>query len=310
MEALTQIDSEAGRSSAPQPIIIATDGTRQSAGALAVGRAVAVSLGTTAHVVAAQRSLRLIVPDARLLLDSDALSELTEDLRRRVREQCAMASNGAESAALLEPVVEDGEPDQVISRVAEDVGAQMVVVGLGRHDILDRIFGGETTLKIAQRSSAPVLAVPERSRLLPRSAAVAMDFSEPSIAAVGQTARLLPPGSVLNLVHVVPRERMLLDPWLSDREYERLVHHRFSRLRDSLSALPNVTLNEVIRTGDVARTLIGYADATNSELIAAGSHGHGFVARRLLGSVTTALLRAATSMVLIVPPRGVPHAQK
>ena len=311
METLARRDATPRDVPATGPIIIATDGTRQSAGALAVGRAIAAALGAKARVVTAQPPLGLIVPDATLLLGRDALASLTEELRRRVREQVALVSAG-DGEQLAEPIVENGEPERVISRLAEAIGAQMVVVGIGRHDVLDRIFGGETALKVAQRSPVPVLAVPEQSRVLPRSAVVAVDFSDQSFAAAQQVARLLPSGGALHLVHVVPRERLLLDPWLSDRDYERLVQRRFERVRGELSAATGVRIKDVIRSGNVARTLIACAEESGAELIAAGSHGHGFVARLILGSVTTALLRGARCMVLVVPPEppvaGLPAA--
>jgi hypothetical protein len=41
-------------------------------------------------------------------------------------------------------------------------------------------------------------------------------------------------------------------------------------------------------------------------VIAAGSHGAGFLSRLVMGSVSTRLVRGATRMVLIAPPRTVP----
>src|SRR5262249_41743541 len=41
--------------------------------------------------------------------------------------------------------------------------------------------------------------------------------------------------------------------------------------------------------------------SVNAELIATGSHGHGFVARLLIGSVATRIVRCSTCSVLTVP---------
>ena len=285
------------------PVIIATDGTHQSEGALAVGRMLAGQLGAAIEVVAAQPSFALIVPDAALRLDPNALTKLSAELEHRGREQCEEIASDGTGPALANCLVERGDPEKVLSRLAEEHGAQLVVLGIGRHDVVDRIFGSETALKVAQTSPVHVLAVPEQCRTTPHVVVVGVDFSEASFEAAQTAARLLTDGGTLHLVHVVPRERLLLDPWISDHDYEEIVRRRFDRLRARLSVAPNVKVNEVIRSGEAARTLIAYAAENGASLIAAGSHGHGLLARLVLGSVTTGLLRGSTSCVLVVPPR-------
>ncbi|HTE47634.1 MAG TPA: universal stress protein, partial [Gemmatimonadaceae bacterium] len=48
-----------------------------------------------------------------------------------------------------------------------------------------------------------------------------------------------------------------------------------------------------------------FATSVNADLIATGSHGHGFVARMLIGSVTTRIVRCSTCSVLTVPHAAV-----
>jgi hypothetical protein len=67
-----------------------------------------------------------------------------------------------------------------------------------------------------------------------------------------------------------------------------------------------VTVEQHSCSGDTARELIAYADRQHADVIAAGSHGHGFITRIVLGSVTTALLRAAKTAVFVVPPTALP----
>jgi len=55
--------------------------------------------------------------------------------------------------------------------------------------------------------------------------------------------------------------------------------------------------------GDPASVLTGYAKKMRADLIAAGSHGHGFIARMMIGSVVTKLVRAAPCGVLVMPNR-------
>lgn len=308
METMVEKEAAVTESSAqiPAPILVATDGTQQSEGALAVARELAGLLHTKADVVAVQRRLDLMVPDASLLLEPSVVTKLRNALKERVERQCADVSGSSPGPVLMNPNVESGEPERVVSRLAGDRGAQLVVVGIGRHDVADRIFGSETALKIARLSPAPVLAVPAELRAAPRRAIVGIDFSDASLHAAQDAVHVLAGGGSVHLVHVVPRESSLLELWMSDREYMELVRHRFARFRARLALPPNVTIDEHTRRGDAARELIACAHEMQAQLIAVGSHAHGFVACVVLGSVTTALLRAANCAVLVVPPTALP----
>jgi hypothetical protein len=60
-------------------------------------------------------------------------------------------------------------------------------------------------------------------------------------------------------------------------------------------------VQRVLLQGDPATELLAFAASVNADMIATGSHGHGFVARMLVGSVTTRILRCSTCSVLCVP---------
>ena len=288
------------------PILAATDGTKQSEGALAVARSLAAAMGANIQIVTVQRPLAPVVPEAPLLLEPEVTTRLMAELEARARMQCADISAECSGPALPDPDVYTGQPERIIARVANEIAAQLVVVGIGRHEIADRIFGSETALKVARSSRVPVLAVPLALRSAPRRVVVGLDFSDASVQAAQSALHLLAGGGVLDLVHVVPRERLVIDPWISDREYADLVRHRFARARARLAVPPNVTVEQHMCTGDTAKELIAYAEREHADVIAAGSHGHGFVSRFVLGSFTTALLRAANSAVLVVPPDFTP----
>lgn len=287
---------------AKAPILVATDGTTQSDGAIATGCALASMLGATVRILMVQPSLRIAVPGRPELADPSFEVKLTADLLSLVRAQCARVAPPGWEAPALEPEILIGEPPRVLGKTAASEGAQLVVAGLGAHDISDRIFGDETTLKLARASSVPVLAVPEHSLTIPRRAVAGIDFSEASVSAAEAALCLLPSGAELHLVHLVPRERQLLEPWMSAREYDRMAQHEFRRLRARLGEHPRITLIETIRAGDGARDLLAYAAEIGADLIVVGSHGHGRVSRAVLGSTTTKVLRGATCAVLMVPP--------
>jgi hypothetical protein len=73
------------------------------------------------------------------------------------------------------------------------------------------------------------------------------------------------------------------------------------KMRESLRVPPGMVVQRILLQGDPATELLAFAASVNADLIATGSHGHGFVARMLVGSVTTRILRCATCSVLAVP---------
>ena len=282
-------------------VLVATDGRTQSDGALAVGRLLAAAAGSSVEVVAVQPQVAPFVPDTTLLLERDPTEKLTADLADRVRRQSARLSTMGTGASLGEPIITRGKPERVIASLASERDARLIVVGLGRHGVLDRIFGNETAVKVARESRVPVLAVPAEARTIPQNAVVGVDFSEGSLRAAQKTIELLSGGGVVHLVHVTARGRLVMDPLVSDQEYRDALRHDFVRFRARLVVPPNVQVTHQTVEGDAARELIAFAERQHADTIAGGSHGEGLMVRFVLGSVTSALLRAASCSVLVVP---------
>ena len=279
-------------------IIVATDGLPQSRGALAVARAMANRAHCDLRVVGVHDSSAILVPDGEMLVSPDVVASARADLTRRVREQCRRED--VESVSVCE--ILSGQPARVITERVVAEGAQLIVMGLGRHEIVERIFGDETALKVARASQVPVLAVPEYSTAMPMHAIVGVDFSEGSLRAAKAALQFLDVGGTLELAHVIPRERLLFDAWVSQEEYLRFVRHSLTRFRARLAIPDSVRIEEAVLSGDPAKELVTYAARVGGDLIATGSHGHGFVSRIVLGSVTTKLLRTANCAVLVIPP--------
>lgn len=292
------------------PILVATDGRPECASVVAAGRLLAGRLGADVQVVAAYPSLAPLLPDPRLLLDRGLMTKVRADLTQRVRGQCAFST--ADEFGLQAPQLEihEGDPGSVIARVADDRDAQLIVIGLGRHDIVERVFGDETAIKVARATHVPILAVPDREFTAPRSAIVGIDFSEMSLRAAQTALGLLDEGGILRLVYVVPGARTIIDNVIPRDEEERYLRHRFTQLVGRLTIPAGIAVGEVILDGDPARELLRYAQETGADFVAAGSHGHGFVERMVIGSVTTKLLRGAECGVLIVPPANAAQIQR
>jgi nucleotide-binding universal stress UspA family protein len=199
--------------------------------------------------------------------------------------------------------VQAGVPSQRIVRFAEERQAETIVMGLGRHGPMDRVFGTETVLQVLRVSHLPVLAVPEDFRGLPRSALLGVDFSLFSQRAALAAIEVLEAPWEVHLAHVLSGMEFL--PTLSEEwrgDYERELLERLEGFAEGLQGASGCETHLHVLEGEPAHELLAFAKARALGLLVAGSHGHSFVGRLLMGSVSTRLIRSAQVPVLVVPP--------
>lgn len=200
-----------------------------------------------------------------------------------------------------------GQPARLIAQTARLRHAALIVVGLGRHRVADRLFGNEVALQVMRQACAPVLAVAPDAPAAPRTVLVAMDFSPASITVARAALQVLGGQGRLIIAHVKPEaEEMRGDPrW--DDIYLRGVDALFDDLGARLQPSPGVELAARVLCGDVARELLTLGAVEHADLIAMGQRGHARLAAMLLGSTTTKLARGASCSVLVAPePRDHP----
>jgi len=291
------------------PILVASDGSRGSEGALRIGLALAREDGRAVEVVAALQPFpRYPVGGLAPVPEGYAVYETAqaESLRLAVSEQ--LRSLGGE-AAVWPVTVEAGNPAAVIARRATEGRAEIIAVGAGQRPPLDRWLGNETALKVIRLATVPVLVAPHTASDLPRRALVAIDFSDHSLRAARAVADMLGERPRLFLVHVMwPAVELAPFPSLEDwrRSYRRAAEARLEEIAAQLRQARQLDVECVVAEGDPTRELLGLAGRLNVDLIAAGSHGHEFQGRLLLGDVATRLIRGALCAVLIAPPLRLP----
>lgn len=282
--------------SASAPVVIATDGRSQSDGALVLGAAVAEE-ASAIRVVSALKPMP-VMAESQLSITLEIEDARRAELRWSVHEQVARIRSDIVDIAFV-----DGDPAMIATRVAREVGARMIVCGIGRHLIHDRLFGDETALRLMRSAEVPVLAAAANASGAPGSIIVAMDFSESSRRAARTALAIAAPGAAIHLVHVMPREnaRSEVKGWgITAAEQATAA---LKTACEQLRVPPEIEVEPVLLTGDPATELLAYASGIHADLIATGTHGHGFVTRMLIGSVTTRLVRGANCSVLSAPIR-------
>jgi nucleotide-binding universal stress UspA family protein len=256
------------------------------------------------HVVTAVEPLPDVGPEWNLPFTLEVEESRRSGLGRRVREQ--LVKWAPESHAW--PVRQlDGHPDATITRAAHEAGADLIVLGLGEHGIAGRWFGGETALRVLWVSDVPVLAVVPSAVAPPARALAAMDFSENSERALAAAMLLLGPSAQITIAHVAPRDIFIGVRSAGDEAYEDTVKASLAGLRGRLEVPASACGEDLVLYGDPARELLEQAHRMHADLLVTGTHGHGFVARTLLGRVSTKLIRGAHCSVFAQPPETRAH---
>ena len=285
------------------PILVATDGSDDADAAFEVARPLAADRGGEPRVLAVLEPIPLLARDFEYPSWVRELNATRRDeFIARVRRQ--LEHHGALDWAFE---VREGAPAVQIGRAARDAQASLIILGIGRHALRERLFGDETALQLLRLCDIPVLAVPPEAGALSRRAVFATDFSEASIRAMRLAVPLLKDDATVYLVHVVPRFAQLSSVFDAvQQSYIDGLAGEFARVTEALELPATMTLETITLKGSPARELLDFAAASKADLIVAGSHGQGFISRLLIGSVATYVVRGAECAALIVPqPRAI-----
>jgi nucleotide-binding universal stress UspA family protein len=187
-----------------------------------------------------------------------------------------------------------GYPPAALTAYAETHGAGLLVVGIGRARVIDRLMGDESTLRLARMSKTPIFAVaPDRS-VPARRLIVGVDFTQASVRAARLAVELAMPDADIVIAHVeTPAERA----WPE------------SSLRRVVDAVQTGFCGNVYGRwlrGDPATELLALASGWGADAIAIGLQGHGQFncgEPAGIGNVATRVIRCASCSV-IVAPRG------
>ena len=192
--------------------------------------------------------------------------------------------------------------DDVINAAAASWDASLILVGLGRHHAIDRLFGTETAINVIKHASLPVLAVPPHTRELPRRACAAIDFSSASLAAALLAASLLAEGGKLTLLHASPYKGAEAETDPIAQLYRSAAGHRLAEILAVVRKATPHHVDGLLLDGEPAEAVLEFVGNEHCDLVALGGHPQRLIDRILIGSVRTRVLRAADCAVLVAPP--------
>ena len=291
------------------PVLIASDASDASDATFPVARLLAVHTGASIEVMSAVQptSVPMYAFDAMPTLGLTT-AELVAQRTTQVRGQLARLVPDMAERAVRPVTVRSGEPVGEIVQRARELDARVIVVGRGRHGMLERTMGGESVLRLLQRGETPVLAVDPGLERLPRRVVIATDFSAFSVYAAQVALPLCAPDATVELVHVAPNLTEHA-PGLGDfaNEYRTQVQASFRAIIDRL-AQREMTFETTLLEGNVSTRLMEHLERHPADLIVTATHGYGFLRRVMLGSVAAVLVRSAPCSVLCVPGTAHTHA--
>jgi len=218
------------------PLLVATDASPASDAALRAAWEIASRRGQPVTLLAVHRPVPLATAEVQIPSTPDMEADARAALSAHVQDQIQRVGVGDKWP--LETV--SGDPAATIAKISRDIGASMIIMGLGGHGLFDRLLGDETVLKVVRLGSGPVLAVASEFVGLPSRVLAAVDFSASSGHALMVGAHLVRRGGVVHMAHVISRDA---EPGKSGNgvTYRGTVSRALDRMLEDVAHVPDVT---------------------------------------------------------------------
>ena len=279
--------------SAPFPkILVCTDGSPESEGAITAALHLAKTTGSTVFLLEVLFFLagyEMQSPDN--LAPPVVNLELMQIQETATRERLdAWKAEAAGEGVILEPRVRTGA--SAYGGIMEEAGElQPDLIIMGRHGYtgLTRLLMGSVTARVIGHSPVSVLVVPQGVPLSFERLLIASDGSAFSEAAWNEALSLAKTmGSALIGVSVAAAERDISTATGAVRNLE------------AAAAKQGITLDTMIPVGRPEVGIVKAAEFKQASLIIVGSHGRTGLKRLLMGSVAERVIGAAKCPVLVV----------
>ena len=290
-------------------VLCPVDFSEPSRGALRYAAAIADHFGAQLTVVTVDDPLLADVPPTSRGVPSLA-RETEDELRRFVHGTLVQTKTSATTMAFRAEV---GKPAPEILQVADDVGAELIVMSSHGRSGVGKLFFGSTTERVLRETTIPVLVTPhdrERvgslSELTPgiNRVIAPVDLTPASPYQVKVAAGLAVALAVpLILAHViepvfVPATVRLAIPG-SDATRREDAEERLAALAKPVAS--PAAVETLVVGGDPSEEIVKLAETRNAGVIVMGLHSSGLLGPRM-GSVTYRVLCLTHALVLALPP--------
>lgn len=301
----------------PTKVSLAIDGSREAERASRVAVELADKIGSELHLIYVWPAPLYYRPEhhgypAQYEKQREEAQGQLDDLVERV---------GLAGGVVAEAHLAVGPPDKEIVATAEDIGASLIVMGSRGLGGLRRSLLGSVSESVMRHAHCPVLVVrrelrreadagqaAEETSIFPTKILVATDGSPSSAHAVQEAADLAhETNSELHVAHVMPVSTlyssadMVLAAGIplydeSRKKAERVLNEDVERVKEAGGMAAETHLLE----GKPDAEVVALAEKIGAGLIVVGSRGLGALARTLVGSTSTSIVRHAHCPVMVI----------
>jgi nucleotide-binding universal stress UspA family protein len=235
-------------------------------------------------------------------------------LRQEAEEElCRFVEPALDVRLPVQTVIREGQPAQEIQALAEELPADLVVMGTHGRSGFERLVLGSVAERLVHRLPCPVLTVSHEeasareAQGLGRRILCAIDLSDSSARTIAFALALASDQAQVTVLHVIealPEKAGLAAPRFPQRlhfELERLAREQLHELVGE-EARSEGKVQERVTSGRAYREILRLAVADKADLIVMGTQDHGPLGRMILGSTSHHVVRQATCPVLTVRP--------
>lgn len=268
-----------------------------------------------AHALPYASSLARALQARLVLVYAPAPWELSIDAPARLHSAGAELRQAGIAATAQVATIHAGNPARAILAVADEVSADIIVIGSHAYGTLERALFGSVADYVIRHATVPVLVCTAQADRRwpedrPRRLLVPLDGSELAATALDPALQIaLGVGASVDLVGVVDTATVAVVPdstpleaFLATLAAETLPI--LERLAEGLRE-QHVVADAHASVGVPERVIRQLAGELQSDVIVMASHGRGGVARALLGSVALQVVQHSAVPVLLIQPASV-----
>ncbi len=265
-------------------ILVATDGSSFSADAVKV--AIAMCVKAEAHLYAF--NMVLTNPEYEALAP-ELVEKASEDVKVHLESVTAEASHDGVSATMLMRLGD--RPDAEIVAAAEEINADLIVMGQQGRRGLARMMVGDATLRVIGSGTCSVLSVPVGAGMWHNRILLGTDGSRFADAAAVSAAKI---------AHCCAAPITVVSALVPSHSEARQEEGREAVKRTTAQLKQyGLDVDGLALPGEADDVIIKLAKEKHADLIVVGTHGRTGFGKVLLGSVSERVIGKAKCAVLV-----------
>jgi len=283
-------------------VLIGTDLDSDSDALVSTGVQLARAAGAKVHLAFSFAPPVVYLSELGAGINDPVLAREEQQSREALAEQARQA--GISESELHGLTVRRGAPHRMLPELAEEIGADLLILGATAGGRLHRRLGS-TADRVLRRAHCPVLVVRGGLRVPPQKVLAPVDLSPLSAEAFGRGLGVLsalgsiPEVEALFVLSVVERQTSFE---LTPEQIDRIAAEKLESFVEAHAG--NVQVARKVRTGNTRAEIFAEIAGYHPDLVLLGTHGMGGFDRFAIGSVAADVTREAPCSVLVVPPQS------